>query len=685
MLNIVHISDLHYTEAVTSKKDVSMMAVESIKSQIAQLVAERVIDPNPILVFTGDLVYNGAIKEDFVGLNENLLSPLTKLLGISKSRVFLSPGNHDMDMNAIPEKDWIIGETFYKDCDLDKLDNDLRKKLHNYFEFIDETGYSSVTNASPRIINYPIDGRNIVIWNGLAGCYARSAISEKDSNDRGKLFFVNTEVTRMRDCLFGKDILVTHHPLAWYFDQSARKLRNELISDRVLMTGHLHDAETIRSESENGFIQCVAGGVNGAGPTSDTSLSIVWVAESNAVRIRQYSYQAKTSSFNEPVPSSDTVLPESARGYFDRNGCSFSTKALRDIRNKAKLKSERDLRSALNAVGEPSFVQPDLSSAKARASENRKISVEEIAGNKNNCYISGEEISGKSSLLFKICEVGNQGTYGKVFLYLNYRAIKFTHECFEKEIRRELKEIEPDFNSFYFYAQKGMLSIVLDDYTGIESKKLSALKDFIEKYPNIHFVFSNAGGASFSEAMQPSEMAGIKLDYFSLDRITANTVRQIIATISEPLSYAEQTKLIGRVFKSIHHLQAPRTIFYVQNFVDLFVNEGGIEPLNKYLLVSNLLSAQMRQAWSQVFPDDLYDKYKVEAYIGFLVYNLHNDGKVIFSKDYFYEIASRYKADIGFKFDSDEYFKFIRLSKLLSRYGDDYAFSIPSFEHYFLS
>lgn len=683
-INIIHLSDLHFCFSDPTKRDASLLAISNILTQVKTLRAEGVIGANPVLVFTGDLIFNGGVMEDFDELKNQLLVPLTEILDISDERIILVPGNHDIDSKSIPKEEWIIGAKFDGNHNLDELYQELKTKLANFFRFADSNKYSSVTSVDPRIKSIDIDGFNFVIWNGLAGSYARSALDKNDS-DRGHIFYSNTEVPLLKSCLTGNDIIITHHPLSWYYDSVGTKLEKLFSGKSVLLTGHLHDSNTKRIESKNGVLHKIAAGLNGKSASSDTSLSILWVSKGGAVRARLFEYSSKLSGFNNPSPGDDEVYPESARDFFDRVGCSFTVKAADELCQKAINRSDKLLRDSLAAIGNPEFYAPDLTTAVANATNEKSISVFEIVNSAKNYFISGDDVSGKTCLLSKICREGNSIEGPSIFIYLNYKNLKYVKDCFDRAVRKEVLEIDQNFSDLHYYLNNGLMTLVIDDFTGVESKKLTEFMSFLGANPYLRLIFSNSGSAFYSDAFQPETLSHLDMRYAKLDSVTANTMINIISDISPIKDRGEQMKLAGKVFKSIHHLQAPRTIFYAQNFVQLMVNDGGLEPLNRYLLVSNLLKNQLEQAWLSVFDEVRFDLEKVEAFIGRFVFELQNSGRVIFSEDFFFEIASIYKAEVGFDFDSVKYFKFIKAARLLGEYPDGYAFRIPSFEHYFIA
>ena len=91
----LHLSDWHQRG-----KDFDRTVV---RDALLQDIRDRAqIDPRltqvEFIVFSGDLAFSGQ-KTEYEAVREHLLDPVLRATGLSSDRLFIVPGNHDLDRN----------------------------------------------------------------------------------------------------------------------------------------------------------------------------------------------------------------------------------------------------------------------------------------------------------------------------------------------------------------------------------------------------------------------------------------------------------------------------------------------------------------------------------------------------------------------------------------------------------
>ncbi len=94
-LTWLHISDLHFR---APQNDDFRIMREALLRDVDELAAKESLIPD-FIVITGDLAFAGQREE--YDLVQEYFDMLLKTTGVSRDRLFVIPGNHDVDHSAI--------------------------------------------------------------------------------------------------------------------------------------------------------------------------------------------------------------------------------------------------------------------------------------------------------------------------------------------------------------------------------------------------------------------------------------------------------------------------------------------------------------------------------------------------------------------------------------------------------
>ncbi|MEO8126535.1 MAG: metallophosphoesterase [Bryobacteraceae bacterium] len=275
-VRILHISDLH-ERAGREKEPWRRRRVlgEPWLRHLDELVTEAPID---VVLFTGDAADWGQ-PEEFAGAGEFFLATLERL-GLGKERLFVIPGNHDVDRSiepgcwkefraAMANTNDLLGVARWMSGGNPPagFENDWRslisKRLGAYRdwvvnglhrpELVESSGLGYRATLDLPAAAYPIHilGLNTA-W--LCG----------DDNDSGKLWILDQQLMNLAtspvgDPLPGLRLLLMHHP----FDQMSDGAQCRRLLKRhvdVVLRGHLHDEELETwSDPDRSVAQLAAG------------------------------------------------------------------------------------------------------------------------------------------------------------------------------------------------------------------------------------------------------------------------------------------------------------------------------------------------------------------------------------------------------------------------------------------
>ncbi|MBN1552582.1 metallophosphoesterase [bacterium] len=251
---ILHISDLH----IRNDKCECFERTVLFDTFIKQVKSECESRHRPeIIIVTGDIAYSGIRTEyEFAG---EFLETLIKNLGYENDRLFIVPGNHDVNRRKYRPSDVPV----YKDMNhLNRelgnyrFRDDLLKGMTEYFKFVEELCphlKPVQRNLIPFVSNYATScGKNI----GLLGL--NSAWMCRKSPDQGEIaigeYQMNAAEAEMRKMNpFDLLLCIMHHPIQYLWYQDREIFRSYLSGgNAIVLCGHLHEPTGISMDDLSG-------------------------------------------------------------------------------------------------------------------------------------------------------------------------------------------------------------------------------------------------------------------------------------------------------------------------------------------------------------------------------------------------------------------------------------------------
>jgi Calcineurin-like phosphoesterase/TIR domain len=274
----VHISDIHFGHGDASHRWDQELVMAALRRDLAG-------EPTPVRVdaifVTGDIAFSGAGRSpnEYQQARKWLLEA-GKAVGLGAERIFLVPGNHDVnralddksratgrlikDLRSPPDNPATTLDDALKDAGDRKL---LADRMGAYLEFARDfgpwVGSSAVPPPEERLFwVLPFPGHDGLSLR-LVGL--NTALLCKDDKDKGCLRLGNEQIQR---ALAGDPepgemiVILTHHPLrkGWLADEGRADawIRNHA---HAHLSGHVHDqeAEVARLGAGGSFVRVTAG------------------------------------------------------------------------------------------------------------------------------------------------------------------------------------------------------------------------------------------------------------------------------------------------------------------------------------------------------------------------------------------------------------------------------------------
>lgn len=136
----VHLSDLHIQEEDSFNRSVVLKALWDDLSKREKL--DKCFGKIDAVFFTGDLAYHGQ-KNEYDLAEEEFLNPMLKILEISGDKLFITPGNHDIDVKKVGQsaeglKNTLINQERVTKFLEDPRDREIAKrKMDDYIDFFE--------------------------------------------------------------------------------------------------------------------------------------------------------------------------------------------------------------------------------------------------------------------------------------------------------------------------------------------------------------------------------------------------------------------------------------------------------------------------------------------------------------------------------------------------------------------
>lgn len=258
---LLHISDLHINDSKEEKFDRGVVLDPLIKRVKEDL--GRGLRPE-IVVVTGDVAFQGIESE--YKLAKDFFDDLLEELKLSHDRLFIVPGNHDVNRKKYRKSD----VPFYDNMrDLnDEFQNkeyraDLLKGMVDYFDFI-EANYPHLEGIMEKLVPFvnifEAECRKKIRLVGL-----NSAWMCRKSPDEREIAIGEFQVKTAMGELKKKEkvdlqLSLFHHPLNWLWPEDSNISRSYL-NGTVVLSGHLHNSTGGYFHDQDGEIhQFIAGG-----------------------------------------------------------------------------------------------------------------------------------------------------------------------------------------------------------------------------------------------------------------------------------------------------------------------------------------------------------------------------------------------------------------------------------------
>ena len=691
-MKILHISDFHYL----SKHDSDYrFRVE----KLCQDISGKKID---LIVFSGDLVFEGGSLENFRAASSVLFDELLKTTDLDKSRLVITQGNHDMErgqeiLSITKDLDSFLSikqlNEFCENSRSTELSFDNSK---HYNDFVEEY-YKNCGIQMNRFCNYHCfesEGLKIgvISINSAWRC-------KKSENDRGNLLMhvlsVSDAIYQIKDCDL---ILATmHHRLADFKDFVEEDLSNVIYEKcHVLMTGHYHKSSVgTNCYGDMGILLSSAPAIyNRNDPGSEYGYRIIEITKSENEDIKA---QETTSYFvgNQFVshPTKDIPLPLTT----DKRELNDFRKNMARLYNEAESKaddlfvSDKLYEDIKGFTFKNLYVSPiirDISEPEMATSRKKGnlYSEDKIISANENFIIFGQTKSGKTSLLWKIyLDLLRSYNEKKIIPYfINYKEFSNGKPLNLFQAVRNKLQINSAKTSALLNEYK--LLVLIDDIKYTDEHFINELEQNLKSIP--HYKIIVCAEDSISTNFELEILHRIKFSKLYIHEITRKEIHQL--TKIWPKLKGNKLSIEEKIISLFNQLHIPYNYWTTSLFLWILEKTDSSKIRNNFELVSIYIDeilGQRRIIESR--GKELKIEYKdLLSYLGALAKYMYGYPERVYSIKYqeligFTEEHSR--LNLKFPVDFEPIINMLISNRVIVKENNLYSFRLKGVFEYFLA
>lgn len=253
-LNWIHLSDLHFKLSTAFENHNRKKVLDALWVDIRKQIEQKGLQPD-LVFFTGDVADKGASNEYDLAI-EHFFQPLLSTTKVSREKLFIVPGNHDVDRQKIKYSH----NQILRGClgSRDKINQFLSadeecarklcfEKFLGYQYFVNELYDGTFTfDENNYCFSHQIKYGNFTI--GIAGlntAWMSGVIKDDEGkvSDKGNLFLGEMHLDRVLQATADCDLRIAllHHPKDFFDDRTERLTWQQLRSEsQIVLSGHLH-------------------------------------------------------------------------------------------------------------------------------------------------------------------------------------------------------------------------------------------------------------------------------------------------------------------------------------------------------------------------------------------------------------------------------------------------------------
>lgn len=712
-LSWLHISDVHFASATTWRDNTSR---KTLLSYLTGLFKNNGIQKPDFIFCTGDIAF-GELKSDPLSAQYNTASAffdeLRTVCGQSNSplpidRLFVVPGNHDIDRSKVNKHAQLAYSSFAKESQ--KFSQDINSQFDSRStEFQDAVRRLSAYEGFVRAylphqfddsgrIHYALECKVKDITVGIAG-FNSAWTCAGDEDDRNLWLAAEWQFNAAREKISSSDIKIglIHHPSDWLVLCDRDISNTRIPSDYdYWLHGHSHNAWVSPGHTH----VVIAAGAVGAETSSEFGINLTTVNLTKRCGTTDLHTKkagapnwtnapvadhAPAGRWEYPLPTRVVAMAYSKgycqdqreSNYFEvapvpavqANDTSDDGLVLRYFSRRL----DDSLRSFSTHPNK--WVDRTLSEASEiskNAEEARKIDLSNLVNNPVSALIKAPAQYGLTCLAHHITVEAWKQKPSQLFLYLDARSLQPHKNSVSQAVSDELKLLGRKVEE--------LKCIILDSFNDDKNsiKILEIVNEFFSDIPLI--VMQQISPSNFS--ISQLKCAGRTFGEYYLWALSRNVMRNIVASYNESKVIGDEDVVTARLANDLEVLNLHRTPLNCITLLKVSEFDFDESPVNRCDIIRRVLFL--------LFNVDVLPSYKnrpdlkdCEFVLGYFCEGLIRDNKFLFARDKFLvEIQDFCKANL-IDLETHSVFDILFQNNIIVGVGHFFRFRFAYWVYYF--
>lgn len=287
------------------------------------------------------------------------------------------------------------------------------------------------------------------------------------------------------------------------------------------------------------------------------------------------------------------------------------------------------------------------------------ITLEDICRGKQNVLLLGKKEIGKTTVLHYIAKYcfANFNTLMTVPVIVNTLYVDYSGKnVISRAIHKYINDYCDGSNSFSMddvekLLNAGLCTIMFDEFETVGERQLTKINEFISKYPNNRFIFSEKENIT---AKYLRDVEVVPSCEYETAHICALTKGQIRAIATQNFSSEDCSALVDKIMLCFKKTTLPKTPFVLSLMLSI-CDTADFTPINEAVIMEQFMEFLLEKSSPSEAYSTTYDFRIKEDFLISLVTYMDKNNQFYLSIDEFETLLSAYHADKGFSVRETEF------------------------------